>query len=182
MKNIVIAGTSGVGKSFLEKELFKLGLATPIPKYTDRPLRSGEDPKKLISVSGEDFQKQQNNFFFTLKYGGFNYGWHKKDLSKNPVSLAITQEGLEGFLEENSEFLPVLLVVAENNFLMLEKRMRARGESEEKIRERMELAREENKSREKYESVVKKYQGLVFEIKDDATIFEEVIPELAKRQ
>lgn len=182
MKNIVIAGTSGVGKSFLEEELQKRGLSFAIPKYTDRPLRPGEDPKKLISISATDFEGNRESFFFTLKYGGFNYGWHKKDLEKAPVSLAITQESLEEFLQKNADFLPVLLVVNEDNFEMLKTRMKTRGDNEEKIKKRLEMAREENKVRVKYEEVVKKYVGLVFEIKDDSTIFESVIPELAKRQ
>lgn len=182
MKKIVIAGTSGVGKSFLEEELQKRGLSFQIPKYTDRELRPGENPEKLIALSATEFEKQKNDFFFTLKYGGFNYGWHKKDLAKAPISLAITQESLEEFLQKNPEFLPILLVVTAENFEMLKSRMRARGDSEAKIAQRLELAAEENKNQEKYEKIVKKYQGLVFEIKDDSTIFEAVIPELARIQ
>lgn len=181
MINIVITGTSGVGKSFLEEELERQSLSFQIPKYTDRKRRPGENPQKLICLSREEFEKNRDSFFFTLKYGEFNYGWSKKDLEKTPQTLAITQESLEEFMQKNPNFLPIWLTINENNLGILEKRMRERGDSEEKIKERLEMAKQEIKNKNKYEAIIKKYQGIIFEIKDDSTIFEEVIPELAKR-
>ena len=182
MRNIVITGTSGVGKSFLEEELERRGLSFQIPKYTDRERRPIENPQKLISLSREEFEKNQDNFFFTLQYGEFNYGWSKKDLEKTPLSLAITQESLEQFMQKNPNFLPIWLTVDENNLGILEKRMKNRGDSEEKIKQRLKMARQEIKNKNKYEAVIKKYQGMIFEIKDNSTIFEEVIPELARKK
>ncbi len=180
MRNIVITGTSGVGKSFLEEELERQGLSFQIPKYTDRERRPGEDSQKLISLSREKFEKNRTNFFFTLQYGDFNYGWSKKDLKKTPLTLAITQESLEEFMQNNPNFLPIWLTIDKNNLEILEKRMKDRGECEEKIKQRLEMTRQEIKNKNKYETVIKKYQGMIFEIKDNSTIFEEVIPQLAK--
>ena len=182
MKNLVITGTSGVGKTFLEEELEKRKLSFQLPKYTDRKARPGENSSKLICLSSHEFQENRVNFFFTLKYGDFNYGWKRKDLKNGVITLAITQDSLEGFMKKNPDFWPVLLEVEEKNFEMLVKRMERRGESLEKINKRLEMAKIEFKNRESYRNIVKKYQGLVFDIKDDKTIFEEVIPELAKRQ
>lgn len=182
MRNIVITGTSGVGKSFLEEELERRGLCFQIPKYTDRERRPVENPLKLISLSREEFEKNRDNFFFTLQYGEFNYGWSKKDLEKTPLSLAITQESLEQFMQKNPNFLPIWLTVDENNLGILEKRMKNRGDSEEKIKQRLKMAKQEIKNKNKYEAVIKKYQGMIFEIKDNSTIFEEVIPELARKK
>jgi guanylate kinase len=39
MKNIVIVGTSGVGKTFLEQELETQKISYQIPKYTNRESR-----------------------------------------------------------------------------------------------------------------------------------------------
>ncbi|MBU1117624.1 hypothetical protein KKD37_01540 [Patescibacteria group bacterium] len=179
MKNLVITGTSGVGKTFLEEQLEKQKLTFQIPKYTDRPARPGENSTKLVCLSSEEFQTNRTNFFFTLKYGEYNYGWKKEDLKKEPVSLAITQGSLEEFLELNSNFLPILLEVNENNLEMLRQRMIKRGESEDKVFKRLELSKKELKNARKYQKILKKYNGLIFQIKNDHTIFEEVIPTLA---
>ena len=178
MRNIVITGTSGVGKSFLEEEMERQGLSFQIPKYTDRERRPGENPKKLVCLSKEEFEKNRDSFFFTLKYGEFNYGWSKKDLRKTPLSLAITQESLEEFMEKNPDFLPIWLKINENNLKILELRMINRGDDKEKIKQRLEMARKEIKNNKKYEKIIKKYQGMIFEIKNNSTIFEEVIPQL----
>jgi len=182
MKNFVITGTSGVGKTFLEEELEKRKITFQIPKYTDRPSRSGDILTKLICISSEEFENNRRNFFFTLEYNGYNYGWKKDDLKKEPVTLAITQESLENFLENNPNFLPILLEVGKNNLEMLRQRMVNRGEKEDKIIKRLELTKEELKDIDKYRKIVKNYQGLIFEIKNDQTIFEEVIPALARRR
>jgi len=182
MRNIVITGTSGVGKSFLEEELEKRGMSFQLPKYTDRERRPGENPQKLISLTKEEFKKNRRNFFFTLEYGGFNYGWKRKDLKKEPVSLAITQDSLEDFMKKNSNFLPIWLKIEENNLKLLKKRMEKRGDNKEKIEQRLKMSREEIKRNNKYEAIIKKYQGIIFEIKNDKTIFEEVIPVLAKKR
>jgi len=182
MKNLVIAGTSGVGKSFLEDELEKRNLYFQIPKYTNREARSGDNPLKLKCLGFDEFEENRTNFFFTLKYNNFDYGWKKEDLKKRFVVLDMTLESLGFFLKKNPSFLPVLLEVSENNLEMLKTRMKNRGESEEKITKRLELSRKELKNMENYRKIVKKYDGLIFEIKDDKTIFEEIIPELAKRR
>lgn len=181
MRNIVITGTSGVGKSFLEEEMERQGLSFQIPKYTDRERRPGENPQKLISLSREEFDKNRDSFFFTLEYGGFNYGWSKKDLEKAPLTLAITQESLEEFMQKNQNFLPIWLTVDKNNLGILEKRMKNRGDSEEKIKQRLEMTRQEIIDKKKYEKIIEKYQGMIFEIKNNSTIFEEVVPELARK-
>lgn len=182
MKNLVIAGTSGVGKSFLADELEKRKIYFQIPKYTDREVRSGDNPLKLKCLELDEFERNRINFFFTLNYNGFNYGWKKEDLENKLVVMDMTLESLENFLKINSNFLPILLEVKENNLEMLRQRMIKRGESEEKIIKRLELSKEELKNMEKYRKITKKYQGLIFEIKNDQTIFEEVIPKLAKRR
>jgi len=180
--HLVIAGTSGVGKTYLEEELAKTGLFYPLPKVVDRPLRPGDNPQKIISISARDFsqRKKQGEFFFTLTYLGHHYGWLKTDLTFNhqPKTLAITLESLASFLEQNSDFLPVLLEIKPNHFKLLEKRMKKRGEPPEKIVERLALAQKEYLKMTFYRKIVQHFQGLIFEITSDRNIPEEIIPQI----
>ena len=179
MRNIVIAGSSGLGKTFLEEELEKRNITFQLPKYFDRENRKGERKDKNISIDSNEWKIAEKDFFFRLEYNGQNYGWKKSDIiNNNPVSLAITLKDLRQFLEENKDFLPILLWIKKGNFEILEKRMIKRGESQEKIRDRLKLADEELKMMDEYKRLVKSYGGKVFEIRDDKTIFEEVIPEI----
>ena len=178
MRNIVIAGSSGLGKTFLEEELEKRGVSFQLPKYFDREARASERRDKNIPLSREEWKKSDKEFFFKLSYNGYNYGWKESDKREGGVSIAITLKDLEEFLKENNDFVPVLLWMREENFKVLERRMRERGESEEKIAQRMELTKRELEEIEKYKNIVKSYEGLIFEIKDDRTIFKEVIPEI----
>lgn len=178
MRNIVIVGSSGLGKTFLEEELEKRGVSFQLPKYFDREAREGERKDKNISLSREEWKRKEGEFFFKLAYNGYNYGWREADKREGGVSIAITLKDLEAFLEENGDFVPVLLWMREENFGVLEDRMRKRGEGEEKITQRIRLAKEEFKEMEKYFKQVKNKAGMIFEIKDDKTIFEEVIPKI----
>jgi len=179
MKNLVICGTSGVGKTFLEEELEKRKISFQLPKYFDRDNRPGERKNKNISLSKGEFLKIRNEFFFTLEYNGCNYGWKRKDKKKDrPVSLAITLKDLESFLKENKDFRPVLLWVDKGDLEIIKERMKKRGDPKEKIEQRMSLAREELKNREEYGRIVKENKGEIFKIKNDKTIFDEVIPRI----
>lgn len=179
MDNLVIVGTSGVGKTFLERELDKLGLYSQIPMYTNRQPRK-EDGNGIVCLSDEDFKKNIKYFSYCLEYCDHVYGWKKVDMEKNPISLDLTLEDLEDFMKKFPNFLPVLLEITLDDLPMLVKRMEKRGDSPEIIRIRLNKTRDELKNMDKYRKDVRKYKGLIFQIKGDKTIFEEVIPELVK--
>lgn len=84
------------------------------------------------------------------------------------------------FLELNNNFLPVLLVVTPENFDLLAKRMRERGDSEEKIAQRLKLANDEYKQMNQYQKITKDHSGLIFEVKDNLTVPNLVIPQILK--
>lgn len=196
MKNIVIIGTSGVGKTFLEQELESLKISYQLPKYTNRAPRPGEDSIKTVCISSDEFESlsTNNDFFFTLDYGGFKYGWKRNDLllyENIPVTMAITLESFEGFLSKNPNFLPILLTVDNSDLSLIENRLYSReninllpenklSEVKLKISQRLSLAREELKQIENYKKMVILNDGLVFFIKNDQTIFDEVIPNIKK--
>jgi len=181
--NLIITGTSGIGKSFLEEELEKTGKFYPLPKYTDRSLRSGEDPTKTISLSNSCFQKfsTQNKFFFTLFYSGHNYGWAKADLNKFKnkfATLAVTLDSLFDFFKTPKPFLPILLTISSKNISLLKNRLTKRGDNHDQIKTRLSLAKKEIKNIQKYKTLVKKHHGLIFNITDDQTIFTKIIPKI----
>lgn len=190
MTNIVITGTSGVGKTFLEETLEKLNLTFQLPKYTNRPQRPNENPVKTVSITTDEFASQYKNFFFTLEYNGFKYGWKHSDLkSLIPSTLAITLESLEPFLKKNQNFIPILMYISPSNLKLLKKRIKDREgwdkltEAEktktlDKIYSRLSLAEQEIKKNDIYRKITKKYHGLSFEIKDNKTVFNEIIPQI----
>jgi guanylate kinase len=192
MLNFVITGTSGVGKTFLEEELEKTGRFFQLPKYTDRPLRPGEDPLKLVSLSSEDFYnlKETRAFFFTLEYHGHCYGWKSSDLRINiSNTLAVTLDSLKPFLSQNPNFIPVLLSVDGRHFSLLADRLKLRENysllsaqdqavADQKVQERLVLARRELQQIDQHISLAKLHRGLVFNIQNDQTIFSEVIPKI----
>ena len=179
MRNFVICGTSGVGKTFLEEYLEKQNISWQLPKYFDRENRPGERKDKNISISPLDWENSKSEFFFVLRYNGYNYGWKRKDFPKDKrVTLAITLNSLETFMKLHKDFMPILLWVEENNLELLKKRMEERGEKKDKIEERMTLARAEIKQGDEYKKIVMENQGWVVLIKDDKSIFEEVLPRI----
>jgi guanylate kinase len=179
MKNLVVCGTSGAGKTFLEEYLESHMKCVPLPKYFDREIRPGERKDKNIPLSRYTWMNMKDEFFFTLTYDHHNYGWKRSDLQKGKVStLAITLESLDRFLNENAGFIPLLLWVESSNLDLLRTRMERRGETKEKILQRLTLAETEIRDGEKYKQLVKMHYGLVVIVKDDLTIFEELIPNI----
>ena len=179
VRNLVICGTSGVGKTYLEEALEKKGISWQLPKYFDRENRPGERKDKNISLSPLEWQRQKDKFFFTLGYSGFNYGWKRSDFPKDKrVSLAITLDSLKRFVIDNHGFIPILLWVNKENLVLLKKKMKARGDTDEKIEQRLILANKEIDKEDYYRKVVTENGGIVVLIKNDRTIFDELIPEI----
>ena len=182
MKNLIIVGTSGVGKTFLEGELERRRMYSPVPIYSDRELRDGEDHNTIICISSKEFKKNIKNFCFLMEYADHNYAWKESDLKKKEAVIDISFKDLERFLEKYPEYLPLMMDVDLDKLSFLRERMKKRGDSLEDIEKRIKLTKIELKNIDKYRKVVRKYKGLVFQIKNDQTIFEEVLPELAKRR
>ncbi len=185
MSNFVISGTSGIGKTYLEEQLEKTERFYQLPKYTTRPIRTSENPDKLIQLGTPEFLslEKYGHFFFTLNYAGYSYGWQKQDLLIHPQkskTLAITLDSLKPFLAQNSNFVPILLTINPNNFTLLKSRIVQRESAPNLAASRLKLAAGEISSIHKYISVVKNYKGHVFTIKDNNTIPSLIIPKLIK--
>lgn len=147
MKNFVIAGTSGVGKTYLEEYLDEHNICFQLPKYFDRPARKCESKTKNISLNKNKWHAIKNEFFFTLTYNTFHYGWKTKDLKKHTSNtLAITLDSLKEFLNKNNTFIPILLWIDTKNLHIIEKRMKARKDNKDIINKRLSLASSEIKN------------------------------------
>jgi guanylate kinase len=192
LQNFVIVGITGVGKTFLELELQQKQGFYAWPKYTDREdLRQEEQgAPNLVKVSKTDFQSMLSDFVFTMKYLNNNYGWRRQDYAQNRdknITLAMTLENLANFMVKVPGFMPIMLHVELSNFGLIENRVRRREGFEnltpeqqkfvnEKVQERLISARYDLERFTFYQNIVNKYGGKIFVIKDNNTIYEEVIP------
>lgn len=189
---LAITGTSGVGKTFLETMLHEKYDFIQIPKYTNRPQRPDEIEGKgiyFIKDGTEASISKSPDYFFHLEYMGFNYGWKKFDLEKHSqqnITIAITLESLPRLLKLELGFVPIFLYIRpENNNLLMQRLKRQlkfnelsghqKAEAEATISRRIKAAINESNRNQDYISLVNK-TGMSFEIKNDNTILEEVIP------
>jgi len=196
MINFIIAGTSGVGKTFLQTQLVQTGYFYSIPVYTNRSPRPNENHKKNVCIPTKKFNflKNNNHFFYHLDYNHFHYGWKKSHLNKHPDKSTVfvtTLESLKFFLPANPNFIPILLKINQSNLDMIKNRMYQRQNYfslstnrkliiNRQINQRLALAKQEIKKNNYYCHLVKQYHGLIFDIQDDKVIFKKVIPSVLK--
>lgn len=192
MRGLIITGTSGVGKSFLEAQLAGDYNFYPLTKYTDRPARPGESTRALQNLTSEEFMARKNvgEFIFTLEYMGFNYAWTKADAISHQdkiLVLAVTLESMRNIFDNLPGFKPVLLTIDPGNLQLIEERMKLRedfanlppekkSDIARKIQIRMDLARQELANVSDYGRIVERHGGRVFTIVDNTTLFTDVIP------
>lgn len=192
LQKFVIVGITGVGRTFLELELQNKHGFYAWPKYTDREqLRKEEErASNIVRVSKEQFQEMIPQFLYNMKYLNYNYGWRREDYANNQnknITLAITLENLANFMVKVPGFMPIMLHVELSNFGLIESRVRNRDGYDsmtpeqqklayEKIQERLITARYDLEKFSFYQNIINKVGGKIFVIKDNNTIYEEVIP------
>ena len=148
----VISAPSGAGKTTLTYAVIeRLKNTIDISKvitYTSRTPRPNEVAEKdYVFVSREEFlEKKKHNFFLeTTEYNGEHYGSpaHIKEEIKRGESfiLVIDLVGVHSVIKllEN----PVLIWITPPSLSVLEERLSKRGETKEKIKERLALAEQE---------------------------------------
>lgn len=187
---IAIAGTSGVGKTFLENILAEKYNFKQLPKTTDRKQRPHEiEDQGIFFKTRPEIEAHISEYFFTLEYAGHIYAWSEADLNSHKnCTVAITMESLMGLIQKDLNFIPLLLYIDKTNLKFLEKRIKNQLNYEylepqdklkarEKIDERLELAKQELQTIDKYISIVESVSnGRAFQIKDDTTIYQEILP------
>lgn len=144
----ILTGGSGVGKTTLGEFLETLGIPQLI-SHTTRPKRKGEvEGKNYYFVDMNTFLKLEKIEFTEYpKNSGNYYCLSKKEiddkLSKYGQVYAVTDKyGIEQLKEKYGNVVKVIYITCPLS--EMEKRMRARGDSEEQIQKRLKQAIETN--------------------------------------
>lgn len=140
MKNIyLIVGPSGSGKSSVAQELERRFGLKEVVSYTERPRRNPEE-KGHIFVTPDEFDSLGRLCAFTL-YNGYRYGVPESAVEQCDTYV-IDPEGVRYMKEHyhGTKGVVVIGIWASEQTRIL--RMRKRGDSEEKIRERIACDRQ----------------------------------------
>ena len=160
-KFIVISGPSGVGKDTICDELVKSGIGVYSVSMTTREIRKGEvDGKDYFFVTKEVFEdKIKNNYF--LEYAIYNNNYYGtpiefvENTTNNGINVFAILE-INGAINVKKIFKDAILIfIMPPSLDELEKRLRGRkSDSDEVIRERLDISKSEISSRDKYDSIV----------------------------
>ncbi len=158
----VITGPSGVGKgTIVRKILDKHSDVWLSISATTRKPRSGEiDGEHYMFIEKKEFQEiiDREGFLEWASFSSNFYGTPKQIVQEKiekgtNVLLEIELEGARQIRKSFPEALQIFL--APPDLSELEKRIRGRGtESEESIRDRLEIARKELMSKKEFDAVV----------------------------
>ena len=160
-KFIVISGPSGVGKDTICDELVKSGIGVYSVSMTTREIRKGEvDGKDYFFVTKEVFEdKIKNNYF--LEYAIYNNNYYGtpiefvENTTNNGINVFAILE-INGAINVKKIFKDAILIfIMPPSLDELEKRLRGRkSDSDEVINERLDIAKSEISSKDKYDYIV----------------------------
>jgi len=179
-KLFVIAGPSAVGKTYLAEQCLKLypALFSQVSLYTTRQPRSGEAFVDRIFVDEAAFlaKKRAGDFFIAERFHDNWYGWESSALKPTAKHLIVNVwPSLLPTFQSMSGFEAIGLSISPDYFGLLEDRMKRRGDSSQKIAERLELIKKDLRDLDQQRELVDKF-GKMFEIDGDENIPREVIP------
>ena len=161
-KLIIVSGPSGVGKSTLIEETMKmrddLCFSTSVTTRSPRPGEADGEDYFFITPSRFAEMAENNELLEHATYVGNSYGTPRAYVEEKQadgwnVVLDIEVQGAAQVKEKEPDAVSVFVVSP--SLEELEKRLTGRGtESPEKIRERLERAREEYKQAHKYQYII----------------------------
>lgn len=183
LRTIIIAGPSGVGKTFLSKEMI---LKYPnrfehAPVYVTRPRRENEERIAIgrVFLSGSDYSRhQQNNEFLIEEYfAKNNYGYTAESFT--PTNKNLLVDVSPNLLLKTLDFCinPVIILLqpSEEFLSSIEERLVSRGDSSQIIKDRRSYIKRDTDDINSFK-MPHSVRGKTFIIKDDATIPNIVIP------
>ena len=160
-KFVIISGPSGVGKDTICDELVKKGMGRYSVSMTTRKKRSNEiEGISYFFVSKEEFKRhiEEDYFLEYAMYNGNYYGTPSEfifnNLEKGTNVIGVLD--IKGVLNVEKIYPEAISIfIMPPSFEELEKRIRNRNtDSEEVIKERLEIAKDEIKCKDKYDYVV----------------------------
>lgn len=175
----VVAGPSGVGKSYLIRTLldnYPELFASP-PLITTRPPRPGQEVDR-ISVTAEQFAVQRSASEFVIA-DQFNSHWYGFPAAvAQPQAQHVIINAWPALLPQFASLPEVTLIglsVEPGKFDLLRDRMRQRGDSDAVVASRLQQVAIDTAELQSQRSLVEQH-GKLFSIEDDSTIPEQVIP------
>lgn len=133
---IALCGRSGSGKSSISQELKDKYGWTSIESYTTRPKRA-ETEKGHIFISEEEFDRiSENSRIAFTKFDGYRYCTTAKQVEKAEIYV-VDFSGVRELKERYHGNKTIAVVFLDAPTDVLEKRMRQRGDLQEKIQKRM---------------------------------------------
>ncbi|MDZ7786363.1 MAG: hypothetical protein U5L95_04555 [Candidatus Saccharibacteria bacterium] len=177
----MLAGPSGIGKTYISKKLIELKPADfrHANIVTTRPKRTNEEHVAInrIFVSSEEYKKLKNegSFFIDESFAGYNYGYRKQDFtSKNYNTLVdVSPCFLRNLSTTNTLF--VGLSCSQDFLTKIEQRMTQRRDTTEIIKNRLPFVKRDLDDIERYSGFINNF-GKVFNIADDREADEKIIP------
>ena len=153
----VICGAGGAGKGTIVAELMRRDHAMHLSQsWTTRLRRPNEPADAYVYVTDEEFDARvaENGFYEWANFFGHRYGTPTPTVpAGKDLLLEIDVQGAVAVRERQEDAVVVLIVPP--NRAEQERRMRARGDSERHIEQRLEAADiEEQTGRELADSVI----------------------------
>lgn len=161
-KIIIICGPSGVGKGTIIKGLIKSKNIhiTLVKTYTTRkPQKRDKNLDNHIYISKKEFlnKLKVGEFFESNFYNGNYYGTLKKDLENiiKSKKTGLLEQNLDKALLTKKQYKNILTIFIYSSLETIKQRLVKRGENtKEEIRERLKIAKDELKNKDKADYVV----------------------------
>jgi guanylate kinase len=142
---LVLSGPGGVGKGTIVEALVKRDPRLWLSRsWTTRPRRNGEDQNAYVFVTPEEFEARidTDGFLEWTSFLGNYYGTPTPEPEpERDIVLEIEVDGARQVKQSHPD--AVLVFVLPPSRLEQQRRLRGRGDSEQKVEERLRKAEEE---------------------------------------
>lgn len=165
MKNkfiMLISGTAGVGKNTLINGIVGSGKAKFISSYTTRERRETDNKDQYQYISKQEFEDKLKTGeifeydMFNSKYYGTAKSLFTNALSENAVVIKdISVLGVTNCREALESEFSIISVFLTENKSVLKQRLIERGETKERIKNRLKLYKKEQAARFKFDFIIK---------------------------
>ena len=154
MNKIILVGKAAAGKDHMRKILQGRGFIYGV-SYTTRPQRNGEiDGEDYYFMEDSEFQEGINNgiWYEYVPFNGWYYGTTKKQFLENCNLFIMTPKGISHIDPVERKNCTIIYLDISDD--IREKRLRNRGDLNDKIERRMEADRIDFENFEDYDLII----------------------------